>query len=160
MQVGEKELKVYFDQYEWKEPKLLSGFEWKESRIGYHGELINGEIFNGYGLYFFEDGGYYKGLWKNGMMEGYGEMLIPDQEKYIGNFSQGKYHGEGTLYYQDGGRHVGRWKNGLKEGNGKLYYPPGCDILYIEGNFENDESTGDFKIVNSNGTEELYVFGK
>src|SRR5690606_30872004 len=69
VQVGEKELKVYFDQYEWKEPKLLSGFEWKESRIGYHGELINGEIFNGYGLYFFEDGGYYKGLWKNGMME-------------------------------------------------------------------------------------------
>lgn len=155
---GNKECKVYFDQYEWDEPKLLSGFNWQEKRSGYYGEYQNDTIFHGHGLYFFRDGGYYKGNWENGIMSGQGEMLIPDQEKYIGEFKDGEYDGNGTLFYPDGGKYVGEWKNGEKQGNGKIYYPPDSEIEFIEGVFESDSPKGTFRVVKSDGTEETHEF--
>jgi len=153
-----KEYKVYFDQYEWNEPRILGGFNWQEHRSGYYGEYKNDTLFHGYGLYFFSDGGYYKGNWENGIMSGQGEMSIPDQEKYIGEFKNGEYNGNGTLFYPEGGKYVGEWKNGEKQGKGKLYYPPGSEIKFIEGIFENDSPIGTFRVVNSDGTEETHEF--
>lgn len=155
-----KKYKVYFDQYEWNEPKLINGFNWDENRSGYYGEYKNDTIFHGYGLYFFKDGGYYKGNWENGTMNGQGEMLIPDQEKYHGDFKDGDYQGTGTLFYQDGGKYVGEWVKGKKQGNGRIYYPPDSEIEFLEGTFDNNNPIGVFKVVNSNGTEETHDFEK
>jgi hypothetical protein len=155
---NDKNQQVYFDQYEWEKPKLLNGFQWKESRAGYYGEYENDTIFHGYGLYFFPDGGYYKGNWLDGIMDGEGEMVIPDQEKYVGQLKEGQYHGYGKLYYPDGGKYIGMWSNGEKEGEGKIYYPPGSVIEFIEGSFTNDSPIGSFKVVNSDGSEETHEF--
>jgi len=153
-----KEIEIYFDQYEWEAPQLIGGFEWKERRMGYCGEMKSDTIFHGYGLYFFKDGGYYKGLWEEGTMHGKGEMYIPDQEKYVGEFNKGDYHGMGILHFPDGGKYEGLWSAGKKEGNGKIHYPPNSPIDYIEGTFKDNEPTGRFVIYNKDKTQETQEF--
>lgn len=93
-------------------------------------------------------------------MNGQGEMSIPNQEKYAGEFEDGQYHGNGTLFFPDGGKHVGEWVKGEKQGSGKIYYPPGSEIDLIEGNFESDTPKGTFRVVKSDGTEETHEFEK
>ncbi len=151
-------LEIYFDQYEWEYPKLINKFQWNESRKGYHGEIKQDSVFHGYGLYFFEDGGYYKGDWENGTMKGKGEMLIPDLEQYLGEFENGEYHGFGILNYPDGGRYEGKWSKGKKEGKGKIFYPPDSEVKYIEGEFANDEPKGKFIIYKRDETQETHEF--
>lgn len=148
---GGRKFTIYFDQYEFNPPMVIAGYTWKEERKGYFGELKNDTVFEGKGVYFFEDGGYYKGEWVNGMMEGKGTMYVPDVEKYIGQFKAGEYNGLGTLYYSDGGRYEGNWKNGERQGFGKLFYPSSADIDYIEGNFEKGKAKGEFVVKMKNG---------
>lgn len=155
---GNDDLELYFDQHEWEYPKLIYGFQWNESRKGYHGEIKQDTIFHGYGIYFFDDGGFYKGYWENGIMKGKGEMLIPDQEQYLGEFENGEYHGFGILKYSDGGRYEGMWLKGKKEGKGKIFYPLGSEIEYIEGEFKNDEPIGKFIIYKHDKTQETHKF--
>lgn len=152
------EFQIYFDQYEWDNPKLLNHFSWNESRAGYYGEFYNDSIFHGKGIYFFPDGGYYKGNWHYGIMSGFGEMNIPETEKYIGEFKEGKYHGIGTLYYPDGGKYEGNWVNGLKQGVGKIYYPSKSQIKYIEGSFNKDSPIGKFQVFYTDGSTGFQEF--
>ena len=35
--------------------------------------MLNGQR-NGKGKFFYKDGGYYEGMWKNNMMNGYGQL--------------------------------------------------------------------------------------
>ncbi len=153
-----KEVIIYFDQYQWDFPKLLNIAKWKETRKGYHGEYINDTVFNGYGIYFFEDGGYYQGNWKLGIMEGQGKMFIQDQETFYGNFKNGKYNGYGRIEYIDGGTYIGEWINGIRQGNGILNYPKGLEIISIEGLFENDKPKGKFKVIYQDGKIEQQEF--
>ena len=155
---GNEKLDLYFDQYEWEYPKLIHNFQWNESRKGYHGEIKQDTVFHGYGLYFFEDGGFYKGDWEDGVMKGKGEMLIPDVEEYFGGFENAVYNGFGILKYPDGGRYEGEWSNGKKEGNGKIFYPPNAEIEYIEGKFIDDKPKGKFIIYKRDKTRETYEF--
>ena len=149
---------IYFDQYQWDFPRVITLGYWKETREGYYGEYLNDTIFNGYGIYFFNDGGYYQGYWKNGIMEGQGKMYIPEQETYYGGFVTGKYHGFGKIEYADGGKYQGDWSNGERHGMGKLIYPIGLDILHIEGFFENDNPKGKFKVTYRDGTVDEQEF--
>ena len=153
-----KEITLYFDQYEWEKPQLVKGLEWKENRKGYHGEAKNDTIFHGNGIYFFEDGGYYKGQWVNGMMEGKGILFVPGTETYEGDFKNGEYDGTGILTYADGGRYEGQWQAGKRHGKGKLFYPPGSEILYMEGNFENGKPIGDMTVIYRKGKKEIQHF--
>ncbi|MDF1699484.1 MAG: hypothetical protein P1U56_26765 [Saprospiraceae bacterium] len=91
-------------------------------------------------------------------MKGKGEMLIPDQEQYLGEFVNGEYHGTGILKYSDGGRYEGKWSKGKKEGKGKIFYPPDSEIEYIEGEFVNDEPKGKFIIYKSDKSQETHEF--
>ncbi len=148
----ENERQVYFDGYTWDSPQLLLGFGWHEKRIGYQGEYINDSVFHGQGIYFFEDGGYYKGQFEHGLMNGRGEMFVPDEERYVGEFLDGRYHGFGTLFYKDGGRYEGEWVDFERHGKGKIYFPPTSEINYMEGVYENDEAVGVFIVVEKDGT--------
>lgn len=152
------EVTLYFDNYQWDYPQLIRTAKWEEKRKGYHGEYLNDTVFHGYGIYFYEDGGYYQGYWQNGIMEGLGKMVVQDQEIYIGNFRIGEYHGKGRIEYKDGGKYVGEWGNGRKEGHGILYYPKGLEIISIEGKFENDKPKGKFKVVYQDGKIKQHEF--
>lgn len=142
---------VYFDLHTWDYPKILSFANWKEKRQGYYGDYLNDSIFNGSGVYFFDDGGYYQGNWKNGMMEGQGKMYIPEQETYFGSFTNGVYNGYGKIDYNDGGEYYGEWSNGKRQGNGVLKYPKGMEIISIEGPFVNDKPSGEFNAIYKDG---------
>ena len=152
------DLTIYFNQHEHEKPLVLAGFKWKETRRDYHGEFVNDTIFQGKGIYFFDDGGYYRGDWKNGMMEGKGTLHMPGQETYVGNFQYGKYSGYGIVDYPDGGRYEGEWKDDKRHGAGKLIYPTNQDILYIEGTFSKHKPKGKFIITYKNGKTEKHKF--
>jgi hypothetical protein len=55
----------------------------------YTGEFLNGD-FNGYGVAKYEDGGEYRGFWKNSFPHGEGIFLFANGEKQAGTFSRGR----------------------------------------------------------------------
>lgn len=56
----------------------------------------------------------YEGEWRNGKRDGRGVEFYPDGEKkYVGNFKIGKYEGNGTYFYKNGDKYVGKFKNGF-----------------------------------------------
>ncbi|MER0440783.1 hypothetical protein [Emticicia sp. W12TSBA100-4] len=56
----------------------------------------------------------YEGEWRNGKRDGRGVEFYSDGEKkYVGNFKNGKYEGNGTFFYKNGDKYVGKYKNGF-----------------------------------------------
>ena len=149
---------IYFASHEWNYPQLLQGLAWRENRLGYRGEYGKDSIFQGHGIYFFEDGGYYKGNFENGLMNGQGEMYVPYEEKYVGEFSDGKYHGFGIMYYPDGGRYEGQWNKSKRHGQAKIYYPLDADIEYMQGIYKKDSPVGNFEVKYKDGTIKTHHF--
>ncbi len=55
----------------------------------------------------------YEGEWRNGKRDGRGvEFYADGEKKYVGNFKNGKYEGNGTFFYKNGDKYVGKYKNG------------------------------------------------
>lgn len=68
----------------------------------YEGEFSN-DVQNGKGFFdVLYPKRLYKGQWKNGKLEGYGEAQYEDGAQYVGIFYQGKKHGMGILTFVDG----------------------------------------------------------
>ena len=40
------------------------------------------------------------------------------EDKYAGDYKDGKYHGQGKMTYSDGSKHEGKYKNGKEQGQG------------------------------------------
>ena len=47
------------------------------------------------------------------------------EQKYVGQFKDGKFHGQGTYTGADGRRYVGEWKDDKFHGRGTFNYPDG-----------------------------------
>lgn len=115
-----------------------------------------GDCLNGYGERVDQKNGYYyKGTWKDGILNGQGEMKNRDGV-YSGNFVNGKKEGQGTMIYVGGGSYSGFWKNDLFEGQGKFINAKGEieEGVFIAGKL----STG--KYTASNGSTIPYLNGK
>lgn len=55
----------------------------------------------------------YEGEWRNGKRDGRGvEFYADGEKKYVGNFKNGKYEGNGSYFYKNGDKYVGKYKNG------------------------------------------------
>lgn len=55
----------------------------------------------------------YEGEWRNGKRDGRGvEFYADGEKKYVGNFKNGKYEGNGSFFYKNGDKYVGKYKNG------------------------------------------------
>ena len=142
---------------------------------------ITGNCKNGYGLRAWSDGGYEKGIWINGKLNGAGEQLFGTTSEfsgdiYSGQFKDDKYYGIGTYYDKSTDtKYVGEWKNGKPDGKGKItfgensefpskYYDgfwregkkEGYGIMYFgrTGKFANCKYTGKWK------DDEMDGFGK
>ena len=63
----------------------------------------------------------YKGFWKNGMRDGKGEQIWPDQSKYKGDWVEDKAQGFGKLIFADGDFYNGEWKNDKANGHGEFH---------------------------------------
>ena len=87
----------------------------------------------------------YIGLWRNDERHGRGVMTYVKaeadavQEKYDGEFVEGKMSGRGCYWYDDGSVYDGMWLLGKMHGKGLFVYPNGNRY---EGEFQDDMKDG------------------
>ena len=84
---------------------------------------------------------YYEGEFNTeGVINGKGTKIIPNNLIYKGEFLNEKYHGKGILIKNEGNLSLfGQWENG--ECKGKVIYKVEDEFEY-EGNFENNKKNG------------------
>ena len=67
----------------------------------------------------------YEGEWIDGKMEGKGIYQYSDGSTYDGSWVDGKMQGKGVFIYPNGNRYDGEFMNDMKEGFGILLYKNG-----------------------------------
>ena len=98
----------------------------------YKGDWKDGKM-NGYGETIWDDGGYEKGQYIEDNLNGYAEQLHGTTSEFAGDTYKGdwkanKPHGNGEYYFSKGKRtYIGESKEGKSEGNGLLKYHEGSD---------------------------------
>lgn len=93
--------------------------EWKFSNGGkFVGTVQDGKMLKGV---FTNKNERYEGEFKNGRYHGKGRLTF-QKERYEGDFQNGKYHGMGTYFYPEG-KWTGEWKDGIRwTGQGLMFY--------------------------------------
>ena len=66
----------------------------------------------------------YIGEFSNGKFHGHGTFAHAGR-KYVGQYKNHKKHGQGTYKYANGDKYVGNWKKGLRHGKGIFTYANG-----------------------------------
>ncbi len=67
----------------------------------------------------------YKGNFEDGIYNGYGKMIFPNNDKFIGSFKNGIFHGEGIFMSLSGYCYQGQFKCGKIHGYGFYKFPNG-----------------------------------
>lgn len=68
------------------------------------------------------NGVFYRGEWKNGKLDGSGEIVFANGRKYEGEFREGFFNGKGKMFNADGSLYYdGEFKNNLRDGFGISY---------------------------------------
>jgi hypothetical protein len=101
---------------------------------------IIGDCKNGSGTMIFEDGGKYKGDWKNSAIQGKGTMTWPDGRTYEGEWKNNKQNGDGMEITADGSKYIGNWADGVKDGKGTSVSSIG---RRYQGYWKNDKQNGE-----------------
>ncbi len=83
-------------------------------------ECVQGSCDNGYGVYIYEDGWIYEGIWKNESFDGMGALTFQNGIKYTGEFKKGLIHGYGRLTLRDGKQQKYTFSNGRIENNDSI----------------------------------------
>jgi len=87
-----------------------------------------GNCDNGFGTRLWKDGGFEKGNWKNGKLQGsayqfFGKTSKFARDTYEGEFSDDKFNGKGVYHgVQNGSTYAGYWKDGKPNGKGKVVF--------------------------------------
>ncbi|XP_034720690.1 alsin isoform X2 [Etheostoma cragini] len=90
----------------------------------YEGHWLAGKP-NGRGVLKWPDGRIYKGTFKNGLEDGFGEFWAPNKtlnktDHYQGHWKDGKMHGVGTYRYASGEVYDGFFQDNMRHGHGVL----------------------------------------
>lgn len=120
--------------------KALEMVNEKGSKGKFKGQLLKGKR-NGMGVFAFKNGSYYVGDFYRDNISGFGMILSP--EANIDNCN-------------DCFAYAGNWKEGKKNGFGRCYNSEG-ELIY-QGQFENDEPTGEYPMKNLEKTKSFLVF--
>ena len=157
--IDQKEILKYMEEYPYIPKSFSISYPSGEKYSGYFGPNWVKEVF---GIQIDKNGSKYVGMFKNGMFEGKGRLILHKGDYYEGEFvqnkanGQGKYvnnkgeiyngfwkddkqDGEGELILKDGSIYRGQFKNGKKNGKGKITWN---DNSYYEGNFVNNYYEG------------------
>jgi hypothetical protein len=97
-----------------------------------------------FGMFSAPNGEKYVGEFSNGKYEGKGTQITPNGSKYVGEFKNGKYDGTGTHTYSKGGQYVGDYRNNIRSGKGTYYTSVDNDIkgdMYV-GEWRDDMANG------------------
>ena len=94
-----------------KKPHGYGIMFYKNGNIEYEGDFIDGK-YEGNGTHYNEDGEYYIGQWKNGLVHGKGIVYYKNGKiKYEGELLNGKREGYGKFFYAEGGYYIGQLSN-------------------------------------------------
>lgn len=91
---------------------------------------------NGLGTMSYSNGNHYTGQWKENNWHGKGRFDYASGGYYEGDFKDNDFNGTGTMTYSDGYQYAGQWKNGVREGKGvntRVW-----DGYYTKGTFKDD----------------------
>ena len=109
---------------------------YKNNKLKYDGNFKEDKYDDEKAIYYYENGEYYIGSFKEGKRNGKGiEYYEKDKIKYDGNYLNNWYDGEGTFQYENGDVYIGQFKNGKKNGKGCIYKNNGEieeDIEFID----------------------------
>ncbi len=92
-------------------------FKHKYNNMG----CLEGDCYNGFGVYVWNDGARYEGNFIEGKRNGEGVYYYSKGSKYVGTQENDRRHGWGTYYYASGSKYVGEWIFETKEGRGTFY---------------------------------------
>ena len=122
----------------------LSGIEVEEcydKDMNFYGEVIKGtKILHGRGIFVDKNSGVLlRGIFRNGIPHGKGEMIYGDGQIYEGEFKNGCKFGEGKEIFPNGNEYKGEYKNDMFDGVGELKYNNGNTYI---GEFKNNKRNG------------------
>ena len=100
--------------YRWE---TSSVWEWKNSGDKNKNPQYKGEVKRQYIVF-----GYY-------IIEGLGSLVVPNGEKYVGEFKDGKRHGQGKVTIPNGSKYEGEWKDDEFNGQGKYTFSNGGSFV-------------------------------
>jgi hypothetical protein len=134
--------------------KNMKYMENKYDDGNYLGEYYNHKR-EGYGIFIYNNGEYYRGQWLNDKRDGKGILYYENKKiKYQGEFLNDEFNGNGLFYFDNGSYYKGEWKNGFKNGEG-IFYAQNGKIKY-DGHYCKNEYQGNGILYFDNGT---YYFG-
>ena len=87
----------------------------------YRGSYKNG-IKDGFGEWTHPDGDIYRGKFKAGVKRGSGTYTFKNGEQYTGSFKRDKQHGMGSYNYNNGEVFKGEFKNNKRDGKGYVIF--------------------------------------
>lgn len=87
--------------------------------------------------------------------QGQPTILMPNGDKYIGEFTGGKAHGNGTFYFANGDKYVGEFKGNQRHGHGMYFHVNGNKYV---GGFKNNKPQGQGIYYYSNGDKYVGEF--
>jgi len=102
-------------------------------------ECISGNCVNGKGIYKLANGAAYDGEFADSLMSGFGVIVWPNKDKYLGDFKAGSRTGKGKYYYANGTIYEGDFKDNNFEGKGTMFYNDGSKYI---GDWKSDKRNG------------------
>ena len=127
--------------YRWE---TSSGWEWKTMGDKNKNPQYKGEVKREYIIF----GGY--------ILEGSGTLTVPNGEKYVGEFKEGKFHGKGTETIPNGSKYEGEWRDGKFNGKGTYTFSNGGSFAGLW----KDSAPWNISGYNEKGKFVKYVDGK
>lgn len=108
----------------------------------YRGAAVGG-VREGFGAYFFADGGFYRGCFHADNYEGYGILDEGNGRVYKGQWKDDKRCGYGEQTLESGSKYFGWWKDNVYHGFGRFVFASGSENV---GEFKNGKENGIFLI--------------
>ena len=120
--IEQKELLKIMEEYPFL-PKFFSiRYPTGEKYSGYYSPDWIKEVF---GIQIDKNGSKYVGMFKNGMFDGRGRLILHKGDYYEGEFVQNKANGLGKYVNAKGEIYTGSWVNDKQEGEGELILKDG-----------------------------------
>lgn len=103
----------------------IGSYFWPDKSY-YKGEWKD-NLINGYGIYVFSSNKIYRGEFKNNQFEGYGEFMHDNDHIYMGNFVKDKKEGFGFFIWNflrnnEKKAYLGFWKDNKMNGYGRIFH--------------------------------------
>ncbi len=125
-----------------------------ETDITYHAPkgCASGDCFNGPGILIRENQERYEGNFMNGKKNGFGVQFYPGGAvRYKGDFQEDLRSGQGTYYFTNGDKYVGYFFENVPQGKGTYHY---ADGERFSGTFRKGIREGYGVLTRANGTRE------